>query len=65
MTKKIEVLAEEFKQRAFDGKWQRWIKIADEENAYTCTSETGGRVTYVPEMWVVAGVYDYLMEITD
>ena len=65
MNKKIEVLAEEFKQRAYDGKWQRWIKIADEENGYTCTSETGSRMTYVPEMWVVAGVYDYLMEIED
>ena len=50
---------------AFDGKWQRWIKIADVDNAYTCTSETGSRMTYVPEMWVVAGVYDYLMEIAD
>ena len=65
MNKKIEILEEELKQRAFDGKWQRWIKIADGDNAYTCTSETGSRMTYVPEMWVVAGVYDYLMEIAD
>lgn len=65
MNNKIEVLAEEFKQRAFDGKWQRWIKIPDVDNAYTCTSETGGRVTYVPEMWVVSDVYDYLLTIED
>lgn len=65
MNNKIEVLAEEFKQRAYDGKWQRWIKIPDVDNAYTCTSETGGRVTYVPEMWVVSDVYDLMMEIVD
>lgn len=65
MNKKIEVLAEEFKQRAYDGKWQRWIKIADEDNAYNYTTESGSRFTLVPETWVVAGVYDYLMEIVD
>lgn len=65
MDKKVQVLAEEFKQRAYDGKWQRWIKIPDEDNAYTYTSESGSRFTLVPETWVVAGVYDYLMEIVD
>ena len=49
----------------FDGKWQRWIKIADEDNAYSCVNEAGNRYTTVPEMWVVADVYDYMMEITD
>lgn len=65
MTKKIEVLAEEFKQRAYDGKWQRWIMILDEENSYTYTTETGSRKTEIPGKWVVADVYDYLMEIVD
>ena len=61
--KNRKVLEEEFKQRAFDGKWQRWIKIADEDNAYSCVNEAGNRYTTVPEMWVVADVYDYLLTI--
>ena len=65
MNKKIEILEEELKQRAFDGKWQRWIKIPDPENAYTYRTETGSSYTLVPETWVVAGVYDYLLTFED
>ncbi len=63
--KNVDVLAEEFKQRAFDGKWQRWVKIPDEDNAYSCVNEAGNRYTTMPEMWVVTDVYDYMMEIVD
>ena len=31
--KKVDVLAEEFKQRAFDGKWERIVKIMDLDNS--------------------------------
>ena len=61
--KDMVVLAEDFKQRAFDGKWERIVKILDTDNTYSYTSETGGRVTLIPEKWVTVGVYDYLMEV--
>ena len=61
----MQVLETSFKQRAFDGKWERIGKIADEDNAYTFINEHGSRVTTVPFKWVTLGVYDYLMEIVD
>ena len=63
--KKVDVLAEEFKQRAFDGKWERIVKVLDEENAYSCIGENGSRMTYIPDKWITVGVYDYLMEVVD
>ena len=63
--KNMKVYEEEFKQRAFDGKWQRWIKIPDPDNAYTYRTETGSSYTLVPETWVVSDVYDYLLTIED
>lgn len=65
MTSNVQVLEEEFKQRAFDGKWQRWIKIMDFDNAYAYTNEHGSKITLIPEKWVVSDVYDYMMEIAD
>jgi hypothetical protein len=63
--KNMTVLAEEFKQRAFDGKWQRWVKYLDVNNAYTFTNEIGSRVTLIPEAWVVTDVYDYLLTVEE
>ena len=61
----MEVLETDLKQRQFDGKWQLWYKFADVENAYEYINEVGSRVVLVPEKWVVAGVYDYLMTVED
>lgn len=61
--KEMTVLEEQFKQRAYDGKWQRWVRIMDTDNMYSYTNEYGSRVTLIPETWVVVGVYDYLMEL--
>ena len=63
--KKMKITAEEFKQRAFDGKWERIVKIIDEDNAYSFTNEYGNKAALIPEKWVTVGVYDYLMEIVD
>jgi len=62
--KEMTVLETQFNQRKFDGKWERIVKIMDTDNMYSYTSETGSRVTMIPEKWVTVGVYDYLMEIT-
>ncbi len=59
----MKVIREEFKQRAYDGKWQRLGLIMDHDNAYTYSTESGAKVSLVPEKWVTLGVYDYLMEL--
>lgn len=61
----MNVLETQFKQREFDGKWERIVKIVDYDNRYNYTTESGSKVTLIPEKWVTVGVYDYLMEIVD
>ena len=61
--KTMKIYEEDFKQRAYDGKWERIGKVADEDNAYTFVNEHGSRMTTVPFKWITLGVYDYLMEI--
>lgn len=61
----MQVLETSFKQRAFDGKWERIVKIMDLDNSYSFVNENGNRTTLIPEKWVTVGVYDYMMEIAD
>jgi hypothetical protein len=61
----MTVLETQFKQRAYDGKWERIVKVLDEDNMYSYTNEYGSRVTMIPEKWITVGVYDYLLEIHD
>jgi hypothetical protein len=63
--KTMKITAEEFKQRAFDGKWERIVKIMDLDNSYSFVGENGSRMTHIPEKWVTVGVYDLLMTIED
>ena len=63
--KNMKVYETEFKQRAYDGKWERIGKIEDEDNAYTFINEYGNRAAHVPFKWVTLGVYDYLLTIED
>lgn len=61
----LEITETQFRQRAYDGKWERIAKIVDFDNAYRYTSEHGSTVTLIPERWVTIGVYDLLMEVID
>jgi hypothetical protein len=61
----LNILETQFKQRDFDGKWERIAKIVDYDNRYTYTTDSGSKVTLIPEKWVTVGVYDFLMEVTD
>lgn len=61
----MNVLETEFKQRAFDGKWERLGKIVDYDNKYSYMTESGSRVSLIPTKWVTLGVYDYIMEFED
>jgi hypothetical protein len=49
--------------RAYDGKLQKLSLVKDYEHSYTYTTDTGYKVTYVPEMWITTGVYDMEIEI--
>ena len=53
----------EHKQRAFDGKWEKLVRVMDHENKYTYKSETGSTLTYTPTKWITVGVYDYMGEL--
>ena len=61
----MNVLDTQFKQRAFDGKWERIIKILDHDNAYVYTTDAGSKVRLIPEKWVTVGVYDYIISFED
>tara|TARA_R110000772_G_scaffold99174_3_gene198900 strand:- start:21260 stop:21463 length:204 start_codon:yes stop_codon:yes gene_type:complete len=52
----------EYKQRAFDGKWELLGLFMDVENSYTYGSEQGIPYTITPEKWVTMKVYDYEIE---
>lgn len=55
----------EYKQRAYDGKWEKIAKIVDHENAYIYATESGAKVSIVPEKWITVGVYDLMGEFVD
>lgn len=57
-----DVLETQLIQRAFDGRWEKIVKIMDKENAYTYQNESGSKVTLIPEKWMTVGVYDFIME---
>jgi len=59
----MNILETQFKQRELDGKWEKLVKVMDYDNKYVYKTESGNRMTYVPEKWMTIGVYDYMMEI--
>ena len=63
--KDLEIYEVDFRQRAYDGKWERLGKIEDTDNTYVFINEYGNRAATTPFKWITLGVYDYLMEIVD
>lgn len=53
----------DFRQRKYDGKWERLGKIKDVEHSYSYKTASGQTITLVPEKWITIGVYDYLAEL--
>lgn len=58
----MNILETQFVQRAYDGKWEKLAKVMDYDNKYVYKTESGNRMTYVPEKWMTVGVFDYLAE---
>ena len=59
----MNILETQFKQREFDGKWEKLAKVMDYDNKYVYKSETGSNLTYIPTKWMTVGVFDYMMEL--
>lgn len=59
----MNILETQFKQREFDGKWERIAQVLDHDNKYVYKTESGNKMTYIPTKWVTVGVFDYMMEI--
>ena len=57
-----DILETQLIQRAYDGCWEKVVKIMDKENAYTYQNESGAKVTLIPEKWQVIDVYPFIME---
>jgi hypothetical protein len=57
-----DVLETQFVQRAYDGYWEKIVKVMDHENAYTYRNESGTSVTLIPEKWLTVQVYPFIME---
>lgn len=60
----MNILETEYKQRAFDGKWQKLIKIVDIENPYSYM-DGKSKITLFSTKWLVANVYDYEIEFVN
>jgi len=55
----------EYRQREYDGKWEKIGLFVDINNSYSYRSETGGTITLFPEKWITMNVYDYELEFVD
>jgi len=61
----MQILEYDYKQRAYDGKWEILGKIQDRDNAYSYKTDSGQRITMIPEKWVTVSVVDLLGDWTD
>ena len=57
-----DVLETQFVQRAYDGYWEKIVKVMDHDNSYTYRNESGTSVTLIPERWLTVAVYPFIME---
>lgn len=59
----MNILETMFKQRDYDGKWEKLAKVMDYDNKYVYKSESGSNLTYIPTKWMTVSVFDLMMEI--
>jgi hypothetical protein len=59
----MNILETAWKQRDYDGKWEKLAKVMDYDNKYVYKSESGSNLTYIPTKWMTVGVFDLLAEI--
>jgi hypothetical protein len=59
------IVETQFRQRAYDGKWEMLGKIIDYGNKYSYQTSSGSNIALIPEKWITVAVYDYIMEIVE
>jgi hypothetical protein len=59
----MNILETAWKQRDYDGKWEKLAKVMDYDNKYVYKSESGSNLTYIPTKWMTVGVFDLMAEI--
>lgn len=59
----MNILETQWKQRDYDGKWEKLAKVMDYDNKYVYKSETGNTLAYIPTKWMTVGVFDYVGEL--
>ncbi len=59
----MNILEIQWKQRAYDNKWEKIARIMDYDNKYAYKSESGQKMTYIPTKWTTIGVFDYVGEL--
>jgi hypothetical protein len=58
----MNILETAWKQREYDGKWEKLAKVMDYDNKYVYKSESGSNLTYIPTKWMTVGVFDFMAE---
>lgn len=59
-----KIIKTDYRQRAFDKKWEKIVKIPDFENKYSYKDGAGNIVNIVPTKWLTVGVFDFKFEPT-
>lgn len=59
----MTILETTFRQRAYDGKWERLARVPDTANYYYYENDNGDPITVKYSKWIVIGVYDYLFDM--
>jgi hypothetical protein len=58
----MNILETAWKQREYDGKWEKLAKVMDYDNKEVYKSESGSNLTYIPTKWMTVGVFDFMAE---
>ena len=58
----MNILETAWKQRDYDGKWEKLAKVMYYDNKYVYKSESCSNLTYIPTKWMTVGVFDFMAE---
>ena len=56
-----DVLETQLVQRAYDGYYEKIVKVMDHDNSYSFKNEAGVQTTLTPTKWVTTAVFPWIM----
>ena len=59
---KDQILETQFVQRAYDGHWEKVVRVKDYTNTYRYMNEQGQPDVLIPDKWLTVAVYPFLMD---